>query len=185
MYFIIVYVRKIKVIIFIILCYSFSIVNAKDYTNQCLNPLFISGTDFFKSTPIMVLHDPRGVVLRFELKNPIDEFQNITEETTQNILLVRNFLAKIKNPAIIEVHLEDFQNSANTKLKTWEISTVISNHIEALLLMSGDDIQPQQIKSVGYGEFLPSIFLTKNTSYNGGKYLNRVDIIVLCNMNGE
>ena len=52
--------------------------------------------------------------------------------------------------------------------------------IEEILLKKGR-ISHNQLKSVGYGEFLPS----KNTPYNGGKNEGRVDIILLCNINGE
>ena len=72
------------------------------------------------------------------------------------------------------------QNKING-LKNWEISTVIANNAESIMLKSSANLDYARIKSVGFGEFIPE----KNTPYNGGKYSNRIDIIILCNISGE
>ena len=65
-------------------------------------------------------------------------------------------------------------------LKNWEISAVIAGNIEKALFDENNTLK-SRIHSVGYGEFLPE----NNTPNNGGKLLNRVDIIILCNISGE
>ena len=62
--------------------------------------------------------------------------------------------------------------------KTYQL---VANNIESVMLEQSDRDFRNRINSIGYGEFLPS----KNTSNNGGKYANRVDIIILCNISGE
>ena len=94
---------------------------------------------------------------------------------------IEYFLAKIENPAIIEVHIRDFPQEEILKLKKWEISTIMANNIEALVTKPIGTIDQNRINSIGYGEFLPA----KNTPNNGGKSSNRVDIIILCNITGE
>ena len=94
---------------------------------------------------------------------------------------IKEFLSKIENPVIIEVHTENVSQSNTRFLKNWELSTVIANNIESVMLEQSDRDFRNRINSIGYGEFLPS----KNTSNNGGKYANRVDIIILCNISGE
>ena len=89
-------------------------------------------------------------------------------------------MAKFKNPVIIEVHTSKFPLETFENLKNWEISTIIANKIEAIMLERGY-ISSSQIKSIGYGEFLPS----KNTPNNGVKNSGRVDIIILCSISGE
>ena len=98
-----------------------------------------------------------------------------------NIKKIEYFLAKIENPAIIEVHTGDFSEEKLLNIKKWEYSTIIANDIEAIITEPRGSIPQKRINSVGYGEFLPA----KNTPNNGGNYLNRIDIIVLCNISGE
>ena len=90
-------------------------------------------------------------------------------------------MAKIENPAIIEVHIVDFPEEKISNLKKWEFSTVFANNIEAIITKPAGIIDQNKINSIGYGEFLPE----KNTPNNGGKNTNRVDIIILCNISGE
>ena len=90
-------------------------------------------------------------------------------------------MAKIENPAIIEVHTSDFPSGEVVNLKKWEFSTIFANNIEAIITLPKGSINQNRINSIGYGEFLPQ----KNTSNNGGKNTNRVDIIILCNVSGE
>ena len=90
-------------------------------------------------------------------------------------------MAKIENPAIIEVHIENFPKKEGLNLKKWEISTIMANEIEAIITLPVGSVKQEQINSIGYGEFLPA----KNTPNNGGENLNRIDIIILCNIIGE
>lgn len=87
----------------------------------------------------------------------------------------------MNNPAIIEVHVNEIPKEGCKNLKKWEISTLIANKIESVILKPRGMIARDKIHSVGFGEFLPS----KNTSNNGGNILNRVDIMILCDVNGE
>ena len=123
----------------------------------------------------------RGILLRYALTNPLAEISELDYKTYQNSLKIKEFLAKIENPAIIEVHTENVGQKNQTGYKNWEVSTVIANNIESVILSDRINSMRHRISSIGYGEFLPS----KNTSNNGGKYLNRVDIIILCSISGE
>ena len=103
------------------------------------------------------------------------------DNSVKKLTEIQYFLAKIQNSAIIEVRTANVKESKLNRLKNWEISTVIANNAERIILKSNADLDYTRIKSVGFGEFIPE----KNTPYNGGKYSNRVDIIILCNISGE
>jgi flagellar motor protein MotB len=158
---------------------------AKSYANifdeKCAIALYTNAQIYFNNSPISMLKDPRGIILRFSLENPDFEIAETSPKTKELILRIQEFLAKIKNPAIIEVHLENYRNTTNQKLKTWEISTIIANQLETAIIGQGDKVAPNRINSVGYGEFLPQ----NNPPNNGGNLPNRVDIIILCNISGE
>ncbi|MBE7703258.1 MAG: hypothetical protein E7Z89_04315 [Cyanobacteria bacterium SIG28] len=149
--------------------------------DKCLNTIYTEAFNYFSNSEIKIYKDIRGVILSFKLNDLQAEYYSLTTETLKNIKQIENFLAKIENPAIIEVHTSDNVSNNVNSLKKWEISTVIANKIETQILnLGGKDIS-QRIKSVGYGEFLP----TNNTPNNGSKKFDRVDIIVLCNISGE
>lgn len=150
--------------------------------DDCINELYTNAENFFKTTSVEVIRDTRGILLSFKLENPIQEFEGMSCKTYSNISHIQEFLAKIKNPAIIEVHTEDFPFSEYRGLRNWEVSTVIANKIETVILKPFGEPNQKRIHSVGYGEFLPA---NKNTSNNGGNYPNRVDIMILCNISGE
>ena len=150
--------------------------------DDCIDFLYSDAVKYFKKfSNFEVLKDPRGILLRFRIENPCTEFNRISTTTYKNILAAEYFLAKIKNPAIIEVHTGKASCREQTNLKNWELSTVIANNIESIVLTPAGMLSRKRISSVGYGEFLPP----KNTPNNGSKYLNRVDIIILCNVSGE
>ena len=146
--------------------------------DKCKSDLYNEAQRHFAYSKILVLKDARGIILRYNFDKDFllssDEFLDICKK-------FELFLAKIENPAIIEVHLKDFSNKNFLKLRKWEISTIIANEIEAIITLPSGIIERQRINSIGYGEFLPS----KNTPNNGGKDLNRIDIIILCNISGE
>ena len=142
--------------------------------DNCINKLYTTAEEHFKHSTIKVIRDARGVILR-------EEFLDNREDLYTKMKNIEKFLAKIENPAIIEVHTERFQKENDYFLKNWEISTIIANKIEAIITKPYGIINQDRINSVGYGEFLPA----KNTSNNGGNFSNRVDIIVLCNVSGE
>ena len=110
-----------------------------------------------------------------------DYYEVLGVDTYKKTKKIEYFLAKIKNPVIIEVHTEKKPLKDSYNLKNWEISSVIAGKIESIILKPRGNIELDRIDSVGYGEFLP----VKNTSNNGGNYFNRVDIIILCNISGE
>lgn len=149
--------------------------------DTCVNELAESAENHFKNSQISVIRDARGIIIRFKIKNPPNEFKKFSSEFYTNIIYAEHFLAKIKNPAIIEVHTESISSQNLCGVKNWEMSTVIANRVEELMFEIGKEHLHGRINSIGYGEFLPS----KNTSNNGGTYPNRVDIIILCNISGE
>lgn len=148
--------------------------------DECINTLYRPASLEFKNSEISVYRDSRGIILRFELKNPEKEYVRLSKETVSNLIKVEYFLAKIKNPAIIEVHTIMFSKNLSRSLKNWEVSSVIAGKIENVLCGKNKSLN-NRINSVGYGEFLPE----NNTPNNGGKLSNRVDIIILCNVSGE
>lgn len=147
--------------------------------DECINILYEPAISFFSNSNICVLRDSRGIILRFGLENPQDEHVQLSALTMTNISMIEDFLAKIKNPVIIEVHTAKNGFTNVSAEKKWEISAVIAGKLEQAMCCG--EVSNGRIHSVGYGEFLPE----NNTSYNGGKLLNRVDIIILCNVSGE
>lgn len=146
--------------------------------DKCINELYELAINYFKDSEITPLKDSRGIILRFYFENPNKEFYNINNTRYKKI---EYFLAKIENPAIIEVHIGNFPTEELKTLKKWEISTIMANNIEAIITEPIGTIAQNRINSIGYGEFLPA----KNTSNNGSNNPNRVDIIILCNVSGE
>ena len=142
--------------------------------DKCINDLYNLASSYFNRTEIEVIRDARGIILRIKIVDSnTDKYNEIKK--------IEYFLAKIENPAIIEVHMGNFPKEELNNLKKWEVSTVIANKIEAIITKPEGVIPQNRINSVGYGEFLPA----KNTPNNGGNYLNRIDIIILCNISGE
>ena len=149
--------------------------------DNCINNLFELASNSINNPNIMIIRDSRGIIIRTAIENPVEEYDNLSTKTQNSLSEIQYFLAKIKNPAIIEVHAEKIQKRASKDLKNWEISTVIANNAESYLSKTGVKLGTDRIYSVGYGEFLPA----KNTPYNGGNFSNRIDIIILCNIIGE
>jgi len=146
--------------------------------DKCINSLYSLASMHFENSEISPLKDSRGLVLRYYFEDFLFEFEN------PNIIIykkIEDFLAKIENPAIIEVHTSNFSDNNLKNFKQWEISTIMANNIEAIITTPTGSINQNRINSIGYGEFLPA----KNTPNNGGKKLNRIDIIILCNIIGE
>lgn len=155
---------------------------AKEYlyilNDKCINELYNLAEIYFKNTTITPIKDSRGIILRLNFENSPTEFYNVNNDAYKRI---EYFLAKIQNPAIIEVHIVNLPEGESQNLKKWEVSTIMANNIEAIITEPAGTIAQNRINSIGYGEFLPA----KNTSNNGGKNSNRVDIIILCNVSGE
>ena len=165
--------------IFLIIFFLFSKVLALEYqyilNDDCVENLYSLANLYFRNSDIYIIKDSRGIILRYYFENSFEIYDKRFYEVYKSI---ENFLAKIENSAIIEVHTRDLQSE---NLKNWEISTVLANQIESAMVFPMGLLNKKQIKSVGYGEFLPE----KNTPNNGGKKKNRVDIIILCNIIGE
>lgn len=149
--------------------------------DSCILDLYSHASDFFKDTPILVVKDPHGLLLRFEIKDIKNDCKILSSDTYKKVKYVEQFLAKMNNPAIIEVHINEIPEECAKRRKKWEISTLIANNIESVILLPKGKLARDKIHSVGFGEFLPP----KNTSNNGGNYVNRVDIMILCDINGE
>ena len=150
------------------------------FKDKKINTLYSEINNSLNDFEIRVYKDVRGIVLTFYIEDILQEYSQLSEKTLKKIEKIEYFLAKFKNPVIIEVHTENFSSNVYSNLKKWEITTVVANEIEAILLRHGE-VSRERIKSIGYGEFLPS----KNTPYNGVKNTGRVDIIILCNISGE
>ena len=176
--------KLIKFFLIYLLCTSIQAI-AKEYfyilNDNCINILYQEANSQLKNSDVDILRDSRGIIIRYNLKNPHSEFYGISSKTYKKIKEMEYFLAKIENPAIIEVHIGELVRQEAGTLKKWEISTVIANNIESIMTKPSGTIDQDRINSIGYGEFLPA----KNTSNNGGKEANRIDIIVLCNISGE
>ena len=169
---------RILILIILIPCKVFSAEYLYILDDKCITDLYSEAETFFRSTDVKTIKDSRGLILRYEFEDPIYEYYNL------NLVMFRKieyFLAKIENPAIIEVHVGTFLKNKSFNLKKWEISTIIANKIEAIITLPVGSIKQNRINSIGYGEFLPA----KNTPNNGGKNSNRVDIIILCSISGE
>jgi len=146
--------------------------------DRCIEDLFSSAKVYFINTEIEPIKDSRGIILRYYFEKADEEYYNYNINT---YWLIEDFLAKIENPVIIEVHVNNSSLKEFENLKKWEVSTIIANQIESIIIQPRGKIKKERLDSIGYGEFLPA----KNTPNNGGKTLNRVDIIILCNINGE
>ena len=169
---------RILILIILIPCKVFSAEYLYILDDKCITDLYSEAETFFKSTDVKTIKDSRGLILRYEFEDPIYEYYNL------NLVMFRKieyFLAKIENPAIIEVHVLNFPEQESINLKKWEISTMMANNIETIITKPAGMVEQKRINSIGYGEFLPA----KNTPNNGGKNSNRVDIIILCNITGE
>lgn len=171
-------VFKILIICLLIPCEIFAAEYVYILNDKCINELFYKAEIYFQGTEIIPIRDSRGIILRLEIEDFMQEFYGLNINSYKKI---ENFLAKIENPAIIEVHTGDFPKEEGVSLKNWEVSTIMANNIEAIITKPAGTIEQSRINSIGYGEFLPA----KNTPNNGGKSSNRVDIIILCNITGE
>jgi len=170
---------KLLLIIFFISSKAFATESDYIFNEKSMNYLYSISESYFKKSRINLIKDSMGIILRYIFEDPIDEYFNKNYDVYKKI---EHFLAKIENSAIIEVHLEDLTTVKNLKnMKAWELSTIMANDIEAIMTIPQGLLKQNRISSVGYGEFLPR----KNTSNNGGKKSNRLDIIIQCNINGE
>lgn len=176
--------KKLILTLFFIL-YTCNQTFAKEYTylfnDKCIEYNYTNAKNIITDSDINIIRNAIGLIIRFEIKNPYQEFYNLSYDTMNKLKKFEKFLAKYKNPVIIEVHTEKFKNESEKGIRNWELSTVIANNIEEYLTKIAKTISSNKISSVGYGEFLPA----KNTSNNGGKYSNRVDIIIPCSISGE
>lgn len=170
------------ILIFLIICFSSNAFSfAEEYlyilNDKCIVNLYSAAMQYFSGSGIELIKDTHGLIIRI---NTYDNL-SIDEKVFDKIVKIKYFLAKIKNPVIIEVHAgRDFQKNLE-KYRNWEVTTLIANELETIILTYGEPLNNKRIKSVGYGEFFPQ----RNTSNNGGKDSSRIDIIVLCNVIGE
>jgi len=149
------------------------------FNDRCINELYSSAVSEFRQTEIIVEKDSMGIILRFFVQNPVEEYKILSKKTVNNLEKIHLFLAKIENSAIIEVHTAD--SVGKSGLKSWEISAVIAGRAEAEMRKLFGGAGYDRVSSVGYGEFFPA----KNTPNKGVNYSNRIDIIVQCNISGE
>ena len=91
---------------------------------------------------VEVKKEIRGVVVSVELENPEANYHRITPELGKNLTCVEYFLAKIKNPVIIEVHTDKVPEGI--KGKNWEFSSVIAGNVGDVFLKH-EPVIPYQI----------------------------------------
>lgn len=175
-------------VLFLLLIFLFITIpsnKAEDFlyilNDGCILNLQEEAEKHFSNKNIETIKDPYGLILRFKIENIENEYECLSQETCKKLKVIDEFLSKINNPVIIEVHINETPRNKFKNLKKWEVSTLIANNIESTLLKYKKVPIQNKIHSVGFGEFFPQ----KNTSNNGGKYLNRVDIMILCDVNGE
>ena len=177
--------KQIIILSIIFFCINTSVNGAERYqyilNDPCISEFYLEATKAIKDPEIHIFKEAFGLIIRFKIENPLEEFYNLSSETINFLEEIEYFLAKIKKSAIIEVHTEVFALESRRGIKNWELSTIIANNIERYLIQKSSTITKENIKSIGYGEFLP----VKNTSNNGGKYSSRVDIIIPCSISGE
>lgn len=177
--------NKYKIILIIILLHFLTPLavcenNTSVLHDKCIDELYIPAKNYFHKSKIKVFRDSRGLILRFYTDDFLAEYYCLSKKTMESIFLIKTFLAKIKNTAIIEVHVHKLSSTDSLDMKLWEISTVVANNIEDAIEKDNRELA-NRTHSVGYGEFLPE----KNPPNNGGKLSGRVDIIILCNVSGE
>ena len=147
--------------------------------DRCSESFYEMCDNYFKDYPeINVIREVRGVNLRISLE--VENTYEMKEEARLKLNVIKHFLAKIKNPVIIEVHTVEVPAKLN--INNWEYSTVLANKISDIFTKGEQRLPIERVKSVGYGEFMPSV---NNTSNNGGKDTQRIDIIILCSIDGE
>ena len=126
---------------FTLFLFSANVTFADEYiyilSDTKLNKLYFDAINYFHDTKTTIHKDIRGIIIRFPLENILNEYEQITHKTLQNLEKIEYFLAKNKNPVIIEVHTAKFPLNNSSNLKNWEISTVIANRIETILLKNG------------------------------------------------
>ena len=145
------------------------------------NMIYSHAQKFFEGSNIVIKQNAMGVILSFLFSVQSDDCKNLNSEILKNLKKIEQFLAKNKNPVIIEVHTKKIAENNFCELKDWEMATLIANMIERELLLDNKFKDKKRFKSVGYGEFISQ----KNTPYNGFNYDSRVDIMILCNMSGD
>ena len=176
--------KNFLIVFFILILCFYSKCFAQEYSyilnDNCINALINRAESYFNNTEIQSIRDSRGIILRFEIKNPFEQYNYLSNEVYYNSLKIKEFLSKIENPVIIEVHTLGVPKELN--INNWEYSTVLANKISDIFTKGEQRLPIERVKSVGYGEFMPSL---NNTSNNGGKDAQRIDIIILCSIDGE
>ena len=171
--------KTVKLLLIILLSFSpFVFADEESFVlhDKCITNLFIPAKEYFAGTDICVLRDAHGIILRFKIENPEEEYKKLNCYTKDKLLKIVHFLSEIKNTVIVRVHTGNFAKQTTKELKNWEISTIIANNIEQFLYNSSNNMDKNRVSSVGFGEFLP-VVPPDNT---GCDNQNRVDIIILC-----
>ena len=169
---------KFFILLIFVSCSAFAAEYLYILDDKCIRDLFFEAEKHFLNTAVEPIKDSRGLILRYLFDDPLQEYLIPNTEVYKKI---ENFLAKMENPVIIEVHTGEFPNGELANIKKWEFSTIMANAVEVIISEPAGVIERDRINSIWYGEFLPA----KNTSNNGGKNTNRIDIIILCNIIGE
>lgn len=174
---------KIRLLIFFSIIFQICRVQAEPVyilNEYCTNNIYSSAVAALSQCDgLEIKKDIRGIIIRMPFENPQENYYKLKPELYNKLICVEYFLSKIKNPVIIEVHTEKVPEEL--KMKNWEFASVIAGNIGEDFVKSTPNLPADRVYTVGYGEYMPDI----NTSNNGGKSDNRIDIIILCSISGE
>ena len=70
--------------------------------DDCIKKLYEKSLLYFRDNRIKVLKDSRGIIIRYEFSNAVYEYNNPSFDIYNQF---KDFLVKINNFAIIEVHI--------------------------------------------------------------------------------
>ena len=96
-----------RIILTIIFLFLINIASAQEYAyilNNEFENLYSQALLYFRTDKINVYKDIRGIVLTFDLEDISSNFFELNQLTKGKLIIIENFLAKIKNPFKIEVH---------------------------------------------------------------------------------
>jgi chemotaxis protein MotB len=124
---------------------------------------------------IIVDIDERGVVLRFQDRVLFEKAKaDIRPEARQVLIKLAEILKEVENPIRIEGHTDDLAINTPQFPSNWELSTARATNVLRLLIEQ--DLNPQQLSAVGYGEYHP---LVPNINEAARQQNRRVDIVLL------
>ena len=138
----------------------------KEYLSQIVSQL---------DDRIIVVPDERGIILRFQDRVLFEKGKaDIRPEARLLLVKVAETLKELDNQIRIEGHTDDLAINTPQFPSNWELSTARATNVLRLLIEQ--DLNPQQLSAVGYGEYHP---LVPNINEAARQQNRRVDIVLL------